>query len=140
MAAEAGTVEGPFAKSVADAVTVQEAERRARSSVTLTAPIGALIVVPGAPEPRAALTGTDIDSAPDVMENETVVLGSAAAPARPGWTMTRTTDAAAVGRIRIRTAASGVATRERACRLTQCRTIGRNFFTQAEAGHAPPQE
>jgi len=62
----AGIVDAPLVKSVSAAVTVQEAERRARLSVTVTGPIGALIWVPGAPEPRLALAGTDSVNAPDV--------------------------------------------------------------------------
>lgn len=77
----AGIVDAPLVKSVSAAVTVQEAERRARSSVTVTGPIGALIWVPGAPEPRAALAGTDSVNAPDVTVYVTVVLGSSAATA-----------------------------------------------------------
>lgn len=79
----AGIVDAPLVKSVSAAVTVQEAERRARLSVTVTGPIGALIWVPGAPEPRLALAGTDSVNAPDVTVYVTAVLGSSAATAGP---------------------------------------------------------
>src|SRR5690242_13118782 len=66
----------PVVKSVAAAVVVHDALSRARSSVTVTGPRLPLIVVPGAPLPRSALTGADIVSAPDVTVKVTVVSGS----------------------------------------------------------------
>jgi hypothetical protein len=66
----------PVVKSVAEVATVQLAETKARSSTTLLAPIGALIVVPGAPEPRSADAGTVMVRAPDVTVKVIVVEGS----------------------------------------------------------------
>src|SRR5580692_7197929 len=63
-------------KSVDDAVAVHEALDSARLSVTVTSPIGAPIVVPGAPEPRFAAPGAVIVSAPDVTVKVRVVSGS----------------------------------------------------------------
>ena len=48
----------------------------ARLSVTVTGPIGAPTVVPGAPEPRLAKPGAVIVSAPDVTVKVRVVSGS----------------------------------------------------------------
>jgi hypothetical protein len=66
----------PVVKSVADAVAVQEALSRARSSVTVVAPTSPVMVVPGAPEPRSAAVGAAIVSAPLVTAKVTVVFGS----------------------------------------------------------------
>src|SRR6266496_2633221 len=66
----------PVVKSVADAVAVQEALSRARSSVTVVVPISPVMVVPGAPEPRFAVAGAVIVSAPLVTAKVTVVSGS----------------------------------------------------------------
>src|SRR5580698_9041526 len=66
----------PLMKSVDDAVAVHEALDSARLSVTVTSPIGAPIVVPGAPEPRFAAPGAVIVSAPDVTVHVRVVSGS----------------------------------------------------------------
>ncbi|RAG81973.1 hypothetical protein DN069_30105 [Streptacidiphilus pinicola] len=52
--------------------------------MTDTAPSAPLTVVPGAPEPRLALTGADIDNAPDVTLNVVVVSGSAPLVAAAG--------------------------------------------------------
>jgi hypothetical protein len=64
VASVAAMVSVPSLKSVAAAVTVHAALANARASVTLTTPIGALMVVPGAPEPRLAETGTETLSPP----------------------------------------------------------------------------
>jgi hypothetical protein len=69
-------VNPPLLKSVCAAVTVQLAEANARASATVHGPIGALIVVPGAPEPRLADTGTVMVRAPDVTVKVIVVAGS----------------------------------------------------------------
>jgi hypothetical protein len=80
MAAVAGTVSAgvapPVVKAVEDAVAAQAAESRARSSVTVMAPMGPAMVEPGAPAPRFALTGAVIESAPTVTVKVTVVSGS----------------------------------------------------------------
>jgi hypothetical protein len=78
VAAPATMVFAPLAKLVSATVTVQLAEAKALASVTVDGPIGALMVVPGAPEPRVADTGTVMVSAPDVTVNVMVVLGSLA--------------------------------------------------------------
>src|SRR5579859_811586 len=64
----------PVRKPVEETVAVQLASRRARLSVTVTAPraVGPM-VVPGAPVPRAALAGTLMVSAPLVTVNVAVV-------------------------------------------------------------------
>jgi len=69
----------PVVQSLDDAVVVQLAESRARSSVTVTGPSDPEIVVPGAPVPRSAETGALIDKAPVVTVKVTVVSGSAPA-------------------------------------------------------------
>src|ERR1700723_3121135 len=70
----------PVVKLVADAVAVQVALSRARSSVTVTCPPRSEeMVLPGAPEPRFAEAGAVIESAPLVTVKVTVVFGSPAA-------------------------------------------------------------
>lgn len=72
-----GPVPPPVVKSVDAAVAVQLASSAARSSTTVTGPMGVgPIVVPGLPEPSVALSGTDMLSAPVSTENVTVVDGS----------------------------------------------------------------
>src|SRR5580693_739848 len=66
----------PVVQSVAEAVAVQVAASKARSSVTVTAPRAPVMVVPGAPAPRFAETGAVIDRAPVVTAKVTVVSGS----------------------------------------------------------------
>ncbi len=55
---------------------VQVAVSRARSSVTMTAPKAAEMVVPGAPMSREAVVGAVIVRAPEFTEKVTVVSGS----------------------------------------------------------------
>jgi hypothetical protein len=67
----------PVVKSVDDATAVQAAASAARVSVTTTFPPSVpVIVVPGSPEPRLALAGAVIDSAPTLTAKVTVVFGS----------------------------------------------------------------
>src|SRR5690348_15796248 len=70
----------PVVKSLDAAVVIQDAVSRARSSVTVTAPRWPVMVVPGAPLPRSAETGADIDSSPEVTVKVTVVSGSPPGP------------------------------------------------------------
>jgi hypothetical protein len=78
VASVAGMVCPPLAKLLSATVTVQLALSNARSSVTVDGPTGALMVVPGAPEPRLVDAGTLMVNAPDVTVKVTVVLGSLA--------------------------------------------------------------
>ena len=79
-------VPAPVVKAVDDAVAVQAALSRARSSVTVIAPISSVMVVPGAPEPRSAVAGAVIVSAPLVTAKVTVVSGSPGPPGAGAFT------------------------------------------------------
>src|ERR1700723_3901934 len=72
----------PVVKLVADAVAVQAALSKARSSVRMACPPRSEeMVLPGAPEPRFAVAGAVIESAPLVTVKVTVVFGSPGPPA-----------------------------------------------------------
>jgi hypothetical protein len=74
----------PVVQLLAEAVAIQDAVSKARSSVTTTEgpaappPRGPVIVVPGAPEPRLTESGAVSDKAPTVTVKVTVVFGSLA--------------------------------------------------------------
>src|ERR1700727_2883824 len=74
---EAGMVSAgvapPVVQAVEEAVVVQDAESRARLSVTVTAPSEPEIVVPGAPDPRLSEAGAVSASPPEVTVKVTVV-------------------------------------------------------------------
>ena len=68
----------PVVQLLAEAVAVQDAASRARSSVTVTGPGTPAMVVPGAPVPRSTVAGAVSDKAPAVTVKVTVVSGSPA--------------------------------------------------------------
>jgi hypothetical protein len=74
----------PVVQLLAEAVAIQDASSRARSSVTTTEgpavppPRTPVMVLPGAPVPRSTVPGAVSDSAPTLTVKVTVVSGSAA--------------------------------------------------------------
>src|SRR5580693_5153632 len=66
----------PVSQVVEEAVAVQAAVSKARSSVTVTDPTDPEMVAPGTPPPRFTAVGAVIDRAPTVTVKVTVVAGS----------------------------------------------------------------
>jgi hypothetical protein len=71
----------PVVQALAETVAVQAAASRARLSVTVTGPTVALMVVPGAPEPRGMVSGAVIVRVPVVTVKVTVVSSGKPGPA-----------------------------------------------------------